>query len=112
MSFFFGGIFSFAKRTQHPTGEVTRVSSTQTDVEVNLYTPLDVQAEPSMPLASFATEKVQSFSAMNALVNASMLLLSCLSFSLVTVFANSSNFRDGVRSTKHTKELLVPISRA
>jgi Ca2+:H+ antiporter len=54
-----------------------------------------------------ANEKVQTFSVLGALVNTSMLLISCMSFSLITVFRsvtddNSDAYRD---------EVLLPVSR-
>jgi hypothetical protein len=44
---------------------------------------------------AFAGEVIQSFSIMTALVNTSMLLLSCLSFSLVTVFYTQTQSMTG-----------------
>merc|ERR1740121_1604354 len=52
-------------------------------------------------------EKVQTFSVMTALVNTSMLLLSCLSFSVVTVFY-SETYVDGVSAMD---SVLIPVSR-
>jgi Ca2+:H+ antiporter len=54
----------------------------------------------------FVNEKVQTFSAMSALVNTSMLLLSCLSFSLVTVFSS-----EGLAGLDETTSVLLPVSR-
>jgi Ca2+:H+ antiporter len=47
--------------------------------------------------------KIQTFGVLGALVNTSMLLISCMSFSLVTVFR--------FQATEHTDELLIPVSR-
>jgi Ca2+:H+ antiporter len=56
----------------------------------------------------FVGEKVQTFSVMTAMVNTSLLLLSCLSLSLVTVFYSQTN------STEHpdnTEDTVLSISR-
>merc|ERR1719409_1463784 len=51
-------------------------------------------------------EKVQTFSVMTAMVNTSMLLLACLSLSLVTVFRGEADFdEDGM------EDILLPVSR-
>jgi Ca2+:H+ antiporter len=57
----------------------------------------------------FAGEVVQTFSAMTALVNTSMLLLSCLSTSLVTVFAHELAMR--TEDGKSASDVLIPVSR-
>lgn len=55
-------------------------------------------------------EKVQSFSKLNALTNTSMLLLACLSFSLVTVFYAQAAETAGVPEDE-IQEILLPVSR-
>jgi len=57
----------------------------------------------------FAGEVVQTFSAMTALVNTSMLLLSCLSTSLVTVFSHELATRSP--EGKSPEDILIPVSR-
>lgn len=60
----------------------------------------------------FAGEVVQTFSAMSALVNVSMLLLSCLSFSLVTVFFSQSLKRnESGEMVSSLEDVLIPVSR-
>jgi Ca2+/H+ antiporter len=52
-------------------------------------------------------EKIQNFSIMGALVNTSMLLISCMSFSLITVFHSVSQTSDA----GYMEEILLPVSR-
>jgi len=52
-------------------------------------------------------EKIQSFSVLGALVNTSMLLISCMSFSLITVFRQVSH----VEGDAYMEEVLLPVSR-
>jgi Ca2+:H+ antiporter len=54
-----------------------------------------------------ANEKVQTFSVLGALVNTSMLLISCMSFSLITVFRSVTNDE----SDEYIDEVLLPVSR-
>mmetsp|Transcript_41440 Transcript_41440/g.115441 ORF Transcript_41440/g.115441 Transcript_41440/m.115441 type:complete len:386 (-) Transcript_41440:301-1458(-) len=53
-------------------------------------------------------EKIQSFSVLGALVNTSMLLISCLSFSLVTVFRSVTHAN---ADENYDQEILLPVSR-
>lgn len=52
-------------------------------------------------------EKIQSFSVLGALVNTSMLLISCMSFSLITVFRSVTHSDDESYAT----DILLPVSR-
>lgn len=73
-SFFFGGIMSSSQLWKQ-TGNANRSSMQMTS---------DLDRTSSG--MEFVGEKVQTFSVMTAMVNTSLLLLSCLSLSLVTVF--------------------------
>lgn len=98
MSFFFGGIIG--KSAVSSAGRHSITGSV----------PLrDGDAEPDEKRTEFVQEKVQTFSVMNALVNTSMLLLSCLSFSLVTVFYSITHV-DGKPGTG-MEDVLLPVSR-
>lgn len=84
MSFFFGGI----------VGANKPVAAKPSEDPVNPgYTP-------------FVAEKVQKFEILSAMVNTSMLLLSCLSFSLLTVFCSVNQ-----GSNLFMDEKLLPVSR-
>mmetsp|Transcript_98955 Transcript_98955/g.220939 ORF Transcript_98955/g.220939 Transcript_98955/m.220939 type:complete len:476 (-) Transcript_98955:48-1475(-) len=85
MSFFCGGIVGHSRRR---TTQSENVGSTES------YT-------------QFVGEKVQTFSVMTALVNTSMLLLSCLTSSLVTVFYAETHV-DGQAAMD---SVLIPVSR-
>lgn len=52
-------------------------------------------------------EKVQTFSVLGALVNTSMLLISCMSFSLITVFRSVTDDA----SDEYRDQVLLPVSR-
>lgn len=57
-------------------------------------------------------EKVQNFSVLGALVNTSMLLISCMSLSLITVFQAVHNRNSTYLSDEEYKqEILLPVSR-
>eukprot|EP00411_Alexandrium_monilatum_P055109 CAMPEP_0175429526 /NCGR_PEP_ID=MMETSP0095-20121207/51402_1 /TAXON_ID=311494 /ORGANISM="Alexandrium monilatum, Strain CCMP3105" /LENGTH=451 /DNA_ID=CAMNT_0016728975 /DNA_START=16 /DNA_END=1371 /DNA_ORIENTATION=- len=97
MSFFFGGIVN-ARTTSasaHLAKGLVRAHSDESNI---------VEAEYS----AFVAEKVQYFQALGALVNTSMLLLSCLSFSLVTVFHVITRVDTG---TSYAMETMLPVSR-
>jgi len=108
MSFFFGGIIGSSKKNSTsaiplspPQAAGARKSLTSPTAAVRLdMAEVETYAE-------FVGEKVQTFSVMSALVNTSMLLLSCLSFSLVTVFASETH-PDG---TGAMDLVLLPVSR-
>lgn len=88
MSFFCGGLIGTVK-TSRPTAAAGQNGS-------------KVEAR-----TEFVGEKVQTFSVMSALVNTSMLLLSCLSFSLVTVFYSITH----VDGESRMQPVLLPVSR-
>lgn len=54
-------------------------------------------------------EKIQSFSVLGALVNTSMLLISCMSFSLITVFHTVVS--DSHEDEGYIENILLPLSR-
>mmetsp|Transcript_792 Transcript_792/g.1487 ORF Transcript_792/g.1487 Transcript_792/m.1487 type:complete len:459 (-) Transcript_792:87-1463(-) len=101
MSFFCGGIVATAKPAQP---QLTSETSSNKLGEK----PDAGQAEVEEAFLG-AVEKVQTYGKLNALVNTSMLLLSCLSFSLVTVFYTQASGE--VASKEQLDQLLVPISR-
>jgi Ca2+:H+ antiporter len=63
--------------------------------------------EPHMETDWNVGEKIQSFSVLGALVNTSMLLISCMSFSLITVFRGVSTNE----SQEYQERVLLPVSR-
>merc|ERR1740129_1509207 len=78
MSFLCGGIWSAPDKKSEVAGAQGRGSLL-----------VDSAGGPPMAIedgGGFVGEKIQSFSVLGALVNTSMLLISCMSFSLVTVF--------------------------
>merc|ERR1712032_34931 len=73
-------------------------------------TPLAAQDYDSFQSSFNAEEKIQSFSLLGALVNTSMLLVSCLTFSLVTAFRLVS-FSEGGEDVRYREDVLLPVSR-
>merc|ERR1740129_2319887 len=57
---------------------------------------------------AFVGEKIQSFSVLGALVNTSMLLISCMSLSLITVF---QTVRGQTGVDDYREDILLPVSR-
>lgn len=95
MSFFFGGIVNNAAPTPRPKdGGMARTGS----LDVGKYQKVQ---------SAFVAEKVQKFDILGAMVNTSMLLLSCLSFTLVTVFRNLTH----INGAHYEAETLLPVSR-
>lgn len=113
MSFFCGGLVSSVKqrRTQMEMmpmeKSMSRAYSQQRVSKLQYEQPENPSRQEST--TELVGEKVQTFSAMTALVNTSMLLLSCLSFSLVTVFYSETHKRVEDDATVH--EVLLPVSR-
>jgi Ca2+:H+ antiporter len=98
-SFFFGGIVS------HGTNWADVSQTNQPSIPGRQSTsPPSTKKEESSEM-EFVGEKVQTFSVMTAMVNMSLLLLSCLSLSLVTVF-----FSENV-SAGHMDEIILSVSR-
>jgi len=70
----------------------------------------DSTTDPQCTMSGFlAEEKIQSFSLLGALVNTSMLLVSCLTFSLVTAF-RLVLYKDN-DNVFYKEEILLPVSR-
>eukprot|EP00448_Togula_jolla_P020524 CAMPEP_0170578048 /NCGR_PEP_ID=MMETSP0224-20130122/5252_1 /TAXON_ID=285029 /ORGANISM="Togula jolla, Strain CCCM 725" /LENGTH=413 /DNA_ID=CAMNT_0010900999 /DNA_START=47 /DNA_END=1288 /DNA_ORIENTATION=+ len=95
MSFFFGGIIDTVGKKQG----MSLISTSEI--------PEDEPAAAAVGYGELAMERVQHFSVMTALVNTSLLLLSCLSFSLVTVFYSEADPLD----PGAMEEILLPVSR-
>jgi len=102
MSFFFGGIVNFAKprplMALASTGGSLRAASKEGAAP----------PEQGGFASSLVMEKVQKFQSLGALVNVSMLLLSCLSFMIVTIF-ESVTHRE--RDDDYMERTLLPVSR-
>jgi len=99
MSFFFGGLVSSGKKP------MLRISSARQSMPAGHHdahmevgsresTANEVQGMKEETYTEVVSEKVQKFSVLTALVNTSMLLLSCLSFSLVTIFYSQNAERE------------------
>lgn len=95
MSFFAGGIVGHAKKKKAVHDSKALPTS---------------EKELAEDETEWVQEKVQSFSKLNAMTNTSMLLLACLSFSLVTVFYAQAADAAGVPK-EEIEELLLPVSR-
>eukprot|EP00971_Amphidinium_carterae_P060833 1204206-Amphidinium_carterae.1 len=86
MSFFLGGILGGKKKTiKMPKQSVSKNNLRASSVAFSN------GREEEDAGHGFVAEKVQHFSVLNALVNISMLLMSCLALSLVTVFQSVTN---------------------
>jgi len=96
MSFFLGGIVNTrtrsAKRDTHSFGKDCHMDSGVIEAEYS----------------AFVAEKVQYFHVLGALVDTSMLLLSCLSFSMVTVFHSITKVDSG---HIYEEDTMMPVSR-
>lgn len=90
-SFFFGGIMDLNVKPEVPI-----------DTSMNQESMVRLMDQDGGP--TLVTEKQQSFTVGNALVSVTMLLVSCLSFALPTVFKQSQGFAEGDTT-------LVDISR-
>merc|ERR1712093_302323 len=96
MSFFAGGIVSSASdRSAGPDANVRRTYNPGGD-------------EKSAEYSAFQMEKVQHFGILGAMVNISLLLLSCLSFVIVTIFHHVLASGDSEYLQRH----LLPVSHA
>jgi Ca2+:H+ antiporter len=100
MSFLFGGLFSLKRGVQaapnNARASMQRADGAKTSTASTMQISID--------------EKIQSFSLLGALVNTSMMLVSCLAFSLVTVFrmvlVQGQTDVDAVNN-----DILLPVSR-
>lgn len=113
-SFFFGGIMgssgSFGPRSAQNLDNMTptRISQ-QPELELSDDRPMRSHSTHSASDMEFVGEKVQTFSVMSAMVNTSLLLLSCLSLSLVTVFYSETNVDK--KPEDGTSDIVLSISR-
>lgn len=107
MSFFFGGLVNMGHK--HPTLDQPALMMNGSSSQ-SLY--LDSGEDITREQTGLVAEKVQHFPVLSALVNTSMLLISCLSFSLVTVFRTithgNSKYDDG---NSYMDMTLLPVSR-
>eukprot|EP00930_Biecheleria_cincta_P088032 TRINITY_DN7726_c0_g1_i3.p1 TRINITY_DN7726_c0_g1~~TRINITY_DN7726_c0_g1_i3.p1 ORF type:complete len:293 (-),score=55.15 TRINITY_DN7726_c0_g1_i3:193-1071(-) len=101
MSFFCGGIVGRIGKKAGGSAEYS--SKLPTSDKEGMLEEAEEQTE-------WVQEKVQSFSKLNALTNTSMLLLACLSFSLVTVFYAQAADAAGVPE-EEIQDMLLPVSR-
>lgn len=99
MSFFCGGIVNLPKKR-----EKQALSRAGSRIDPNGITLDGGTSILDAPDSAFVAEKVQHYNVLGALVNTSMLLLSCLSFSLVTVF-------ETITHASEIKATLLPVSR-
>jgi len=101
MSFFCGGVFS--KKHESNYAPMNRVEN-------------DSDGGGGSGGAGDATlvdfnEKIQSFSVLGALVNTSMLLISCMSFCLITIYRTVGDFEDPAANEEFMTDVLLPVSR-
>jgi len=122
MSFFFGGLVASSRApvalpedkgaSMYQKMDRTSTNSTESQRKGTLPTlPEEQEVVHTTSTVSMGVvgEKVQSFSVLTALVNTSMLLLSCLSLSLVTVF--HSSVADAHGHSLLDDEVLLRVSR-
>eukprot|EP00929_Paragymnodinium_shiwhaense_P046295 TRINITY_DN2356_c0_g1_i2.p1 TRINITY_DN2356_c0_g1~~TRINITY_DN2356_c0_g1_i2.p1 ORF type:complete len:465 (+),score=76.25 TRINITY_DN2356_c0_g1_i2:176-1570(+) len=109
MSFFCGGLVSSSKKAPPAPTQSVALSGERgySAMPACKDEPSDEVGAVSIQAAqSFVGEKVQKFSVLTAMVNASMLLLSTLSFTLVTVFYAEEHHDVHVMG-----QILLPVSR-
>lgn len=106
-SFFFGGIVSSGTiggwSASGEQGNIVARSDNQRSSMAPSISSLNHQTSKSE--MGFVGEKVQTFSVMTAMVNMSLLLLSCLSLSLVTVFFSENAGHEGM------DDIVLSVSR-
>jgi Ca2+:H+ antiporter len=91
-SFFFGGLLAHVESASKGNSDQTKCSKD------SLIDAEQRKSTASMSEIEFAAEKVQTFSVMSAMVNTSLLLLSCLSLCMVTVFYTETQDDIRIRS--------------
>merc|ERR1711972_1153384 len=105
MSFLCGGIFSMKHHVPDASSRrASRASQAATPINNSEANPVQTNSAESMDFNM--DEKIQSFSLLGALVNTSMLLVSCLAFSLVTVFRMVL-----VEEGEERRNIMLPVSR-
>jgi len=105
-SFFFGGI---VKHAETPNSIEDDIADAKRASQAN-----ERASTVSIGEMQFVGEKVQSFSVMSAMVNTSLLLLSCLSLSLVTVFyteTHSEGMTSAVVHGSSRDDVVLEVSR-
>lgn len=116
MSFFSGGLFTFIKKKKSKSREAEKQphymamplpeNATVHGDTVGGLEETIVNAQSVV----FENEKVQTFSVLGALVNTSMLFISCTSFSLITVYRTVLDTNDH-HDAEEMKALLLEVSR-
>lgn len=108
MSFFMGGIVNVGSKRTAPNPALSNAyfSNGRSSSSVLV---MDGGEELMREQTGLVAEKVQHFPVLSALVNTSMLLISCLSFSLVTVFRTITH--GGKEAHSYMDETLLPVSR-
>mmetsp|Transcript_99652 Transcript_99652/g.251402 ORF Transcript_99652/g.251402 Transcript_99652/m.251402 type:complete len:478 (+) Transcript_99652:3-1436(+) len=111
MSFLCGGLWTFKERREEAPGkgEDGRMQPLQPGSDV--FGDNGTGSMEAMADAFNVEEKIQSFSVLGALVNTSMLLISCMSFSLITVFRCVTHTDDAEETYRYTEDILLPVSR-
>lgn len=103
MSFFCGGIVSSAPSKQQFRDAPGQLAKNQMEPVFERIPSAEIVESKSF----FVGEKVQSFSTLSAMVNTSMLLVSCLTLSLVTVFYSETTLAHLHRDTQEDEVLIV-----
>lgn len=111
MSFFCGGLVSSVVKKKQTTRASVSPLAIQRSMTVapsaSTKFTSETPGEPGTETTEWVGEKVQTFSVMTALVNTSMLLLACLTNSLVTVFATETH-EEGL---DERDDVCLPVSR-
>jgi len=113
MSFLFGGLVNVSKKEEAKEVKEERPRSARTsgkmqeDPELEKLDKMDKEETGGY---SVVAEKVQTFKILGAMVNTSMLLLSCLSFTLVTVFGTMMAGQYKMDDAS-LEEVMLPVSR-
>lgn len=106
MSFFCGGIFRFTGDRDSIAQAKAKTESADDIVACNTSASIGRAKSSGEGFGSgFVAEKVQKFQVLGALVNISMLLLSCLSFMIVTIF------RTVTSGVNLVDDAMLPVSR-
>mmetsp|Transcript_127355 Transcript_127355/g.220769 ORF Transcript_127355/g.220769 Transcript_127355/m.220769 type:complete len:471 (+) Transcript_127355:267-1679(+) len=107
MSFFFGGIVNMGHKHPKLDQPALMVNGRSSSNVLYMDSGEDLN-NLSREQTGLVAEKVQHFPVLSALVNTSMLLISCLSFSLVTVFRTITHGNTG---HSYMDSTLLPVSR-
>lgn len=117
-SFFFGGVMHAPVKggdEDERNGTFSRLSRGELEADATAEILGNSRAsggrDSEMSEMQFVGEKIQTFSVMSAMVNTSLLLLSCLSLSLVTVFCDETSHHSLVKSLGEAEDAVVVVSR-